>query len=148
MKRIGTAKEAAQIDGVLIGKHVPDGWKWLGSGAYRNAYLSPTGVVYKVCRDSDSHNNDKEWRTYRKATSMKAEGFRIAACRVFASGVLAMEYVKDDGSDVDDSFEAMRKFMRKNFDYLDCSRDKRGENWHAVDGVAVITDYAYGYDES
>lgn len=42
----GTDAPADEINALL-----PTGWRWLSSGLYRCAYLSPKGTVYKVNRD-------------------------------------------------------------------------------------------------
>lgn len=42
----GTDAPADEINAML-----PTGWKWISSGMYRCAYLSPKGTVYKVNRD-------------------------------------------------------------------------------------------------
>lgn len=57
---LGSLEEAQEIFDA-VGDHfkpgwserdVPEGWVWLGSGGSRNAYLSPSGVVYKIQHDS------------------------------------------------------------------------------------------------
>ena len=130
---------------------MPEGWRTLGSGMFRTAYLSPSGVVYKVenvCHDS---NRDEAYR-YEQVKHLNGTlPFRFAECEFMLSEgrytVLAMEYVQTDDSDVEDSFWEMEDWLRRHFDYMDCSDWKRGQNWHALAGMAVITDYAYGNGE-
>ena len=45
----------------------PDGWQYLGSGCYRTAYLSPSGVVYKVEQSEGSwQSNRGEYETWKR----------------------------------------------------------------------------------
>jgi len=56
----------------------------VGGGTFRQAYLSPTGVVYKVCRtgslfNTPNEHNESEYEAYlriRKA-KLKYKGWRI-----------------------------------------------------------------------
>lgn len=50
-----------------LGAH-PEGWKYLGSGAFRAAYLSPEGVVYKVQIDRwySIQSNHSEYETWKR----------------------------------------------------------------------------------
>jgi len=61
---------------------VPDGWNRVGSGAYRNAYRSPDGFVYKVCkhRFNSSEDNVEEINAYQKilAKKLTKSGWRVA----------------------------------------------------------------------
>lgn len=80
---IGTLEEAQAIFDAVGDRWAPDfderncpeGWKYLGCGGTRNVYLSPSGVVYKVChhyyKDEPSvndveHANFEVIRTTRK----------------------------------------------------------------------------------
>lgn len=77
----------------------PEGWKRLGKGCYRIAYLSPDGVVYKVEHDyggagwpQSNRGEDKNLRRYR-FTKMP-EGCRLPRWQYFeldGKGVMAME---------------------------------------------------------
>jgi hypothetical protein len=122
--------------------HTPEGFTYLGSGAYRAAFLGPDNVVYKrefVGHMQQANCNIGEARIF---STDRPEGFRFAACTLFGE-VLAMEYVEDDGSDCDESYMAMKMYMRSRYAYMDCHADKREENWFAVNGVAVLTDFCY-----
>lgn len=46
--------------------HTPKGWRFLGAGAYRIALASPSGVCYKIERDSSDYGqtNVKEYVNY------------------------------------------------------------------------------------
>ena len=120
----------------------PEGFTYLGSGSYRVAFLGPDDVVYKreeVPYMRTAHCNIGEARIY---ANDKPEGFRFAACTLFGE-ILAMEYVEDDGSEVQESYVAMLRHMRGRYGYMDSHADKREENWFAVNGIAVLTDYSY-----
>ena len=80
----------------------PDGWKLLGSGCYRVAYLSPDGVVYKVQMfpGMDSgQTNIEEYQTWWKLRLRhhEPEGFRWPLMNHFEfdghDDVNAMDYV-------------------------------------------------------
>lgn len=78
---------------------VPDGWKFLAAGVSRRAYLSPTGVVYKVQRDpgSDYQGNKGEHETaerVRKSGEVRGAYIpRTALYEVPGSWVIALEYM-------------------------------------------------------
>lgn len=51
------------------GDGTPEGWKYLGSGGSRAAYLSPTGICYKVCHEyppEDESLNDVEHKNFER----------------------------------------------------------------------------------
>jgi len=58
---------------------MPKGWKKVGEGVYRTAYLSPDGVVYKICNDKDQSNNDREYQTYLniRKSKTKYKGWKV-----------------------------------------------------------------------
>lgn len=78
---------------------IPAGWKYLASGISRRAYLSPTGVVYKVQKDpgSDYQGNKGEHATaekVRRSGSVKGAYIpRTALYEVPGSWVIALEYM-------------------------------------------------------
>ena len=90
------------IEEVIL--NIPDGWKYLGSGWSRDAFLGPDGVVYKVARSgryqsrSTALNCSRSEAKFYKANCEKARsiGLRLAACRLLNNSVLAMEYVPHD----------------------------------------------------
>jgi hypothetical protein len=123
--------------------HTPEGFRFLGCGAYRMAFLGPDGVVYKREFFDDTHCNEGEAAFY--ITAPEVDGFRFAACALLGD-VLAMEYVEDDGSECWDSADKAAKWMREMCGYSDVA-GKHGYNWFGVNGVCVITDYSYGWDE-
>lgn len=87
---IGSAEEAR----IAIEGYEPKGWQYLGSGSYRSAYLSPTGVVYKV-NDDDSYygSNDSEWDNYLRIEGMVLPSWlRIPRMQLYGD-VMAAEYV-------------------------------------------------------
>lgn len=72
---LGNAKDAEFIHNwyheVPYGQAgAPEGWKYLGSGSFRSAYLSPDGVVYKVQKDIGPwcgyQTNEGEWETWKR----------------------------------------------------------------------------------
>lgn len=82
--------------------NVPMGYKFLGYGASRMAFLGPDGVVYKRPYEGDQwamnyavRNCMIEHNVYRaKWREFRAKGVHLARCRWFPSvKVLAMEYL-------------------------------------------------------
>jgi hypothetical protein len=79
----------------------PEGWKYLGDGCTRTAYLSPGGVVYKV---GESHTNLQEARAARRLRNKKsladqlvfipkARNWRVGYECGSSQYVIAMEYI-------------------------------------------------------
>lgn len=80
----------------------PEGWRYLGAGCTRTAYLSPGGVVYKV---GESHTNLREAeasRKFRKRKSLADQLVFVPKARNWAvmdedsferQYVIAMEYI-------------------------------------------------------
>lgn len=70
---IGTLAEAQKIYRA-VGDHLrggipPRGWREIGAGGTRHCYLSPSGVVYKLCyvyEDDDPTVNDREQVNFDK----------------------------------------------------------------------------------
>jgi hypothetical protein len=113
MPIIGTASLARHLFMEAEKGHVPEGFRSIGNGGTRTAYLhEPTNVVYKVCTwDYDEYNNRSEvsvaqrlWRRVRDNDGWwseyvripKVSGFKID--RLYSSSswepyVCAMEYV-------------------------------------------------------
>lgn len=69
---IGTQAEAEVVAGLSYDSETPSGWEFAGSGCSRRAYLSPSGVIYKVQTGYDDAN-DNEY---------------VTACALIASGAI------------------------------------------------------------
>ena len=98
--RAGDAKEMWYSDIPL-----PDGWKYIGHGRYRCAFLSPTGVVYKVETESrpSRFRNQSNMGEYERILELRfsdaAKGVIIPKAWLYSVGrrnVLAMEYMTGD----------------------------------------------------
>ncbi|WNN94817.1 hypothetical protein SEA_PHREDRICK_264 [Streptomyces phage Phredrick] len=78
---------------------LPEGWKFLAAGVSRRAYLSPSGVVYKVQRnpESDYQGNKGEHETaerVRKSGDVRGAYIpRTSLYKVPGSWVIALEYM-------------------------------------------------------
>lgn len=119
---------------------LPSGFKHLGTGGFRSAFLGPDGVVYKREWGCSYEMNQAEAKTYEVCSLSVPEGVRLAECYLYDT-VLAMEYIKDDGS-TPQKWENMVSWV-KGMNLLDCSLlGKRRMNWHSVGGVIVLTDYS------
>lgn len=79
------------------GPVAPEGWKRLGSGCYRTAFLAPSGTVYKVQNNPTSYqSNESEAETLRGLMFRKLpKGCRFPRYQLFmvgeGEGVMAME---------------------------------------------------------
>lgn len=79
------------------GPLAPEGWKRLGSGCYRIAFLAPSGTVYKVQGSPSSfQSNVSEAYTLRRYMFQKLpKGCRFPRYQLFmvkeGEGVMAME---------------------------------------------------------
>ncbi len=91
-------------------KSAPRGWRYISRGEYRSAWLSPSGVVYKV-----NHRRETYWdQSAAEAANLRSAWFQKppAGCRIVRFGtysvkgevIVAMEYV--DGELVDALSEA------------------------------------------
>jgi len=81
-------------------RHAPAGWKYLGQGCFRAAYLSPDNVVYKVQHYAGTgQSNFTEYRKYNRLRleHKLPEGARFPLLQHFAlangDGVNAMDHV-------------------------------------------------------
>lgn len=81
---------------------LPDGWRYLGGGAYRTAFRGPDGVVYK--KQYVQHRNGS-WYTGDGGNRSEAETFRflrdekgfiwIPDFHLFDNGIIAMQFLDD-----------------------------------------------------
>jgi hypothetical protein len=122
---------------------VPVGFRHIGSGGFRSCFLGPDGVVYKREWGWSYEMNQNEaflWEEQGMHADEMPEGVRLAECTLYGT-VLAMEYIKDDGS-TPRNWESLLVFVRTNV-LGDCAHvSKRRQNWHSVEGVIVLTDYS------
>lgn len=97
---IGSMTEAETILAAHKGKTIPAGWKEIGSGEYRTAYLSPTGVVYKIERGFRKNQSNRG--EYERILELRYDkilagyGAYIPKAWLYECGrtdVIAMEYV-------------------------------------------------------
>jgi hypothetical protein len=79
---------------------LPNGWAYLGSGQFRAAFLSPTGVVYKVQKFANSRQSNRGEYEYllelRYSESVKAVNVILPKAWLYTIGraeVIAMEYM-------------------------------------------------------
>jgi hypothetical protein len=92
----------AEAETILTGHRagsVPNGWEKIGSGEFRTAYLSPTGIVYKVERGfRKGQSNRGEYEhilELRYSEAVKESGAYIPKAWLYEIGrvsVIAMEY--------------------------------------------------------
>lgn len=143
----------------------PEGWKFLGYGSFRSAWLSPDGVVYKVEHyyptyggpdfTSDNSKEYRNWLLWRKC-ELPAR-VRLPEVTLYENGgkpVIAMECVRGDvlrkwrGVDIynpnswSTAFKFYQKLMHAAEDALDGMSDMHDENCMVDDetGELVIVD--------
>lgn len=95
------AREALRLNrrSWIKSKDYPNGWKKLGSGGTRNAYLGPDGVVYKVQHNSMDKCNVDEAAASRRLRDNKrlaAQGVFVPKARTWrveGEHIIAMEYI-------------------------------------------------------
>lgn len=107
------------VDGHVGGGPLPAGWKKIGEGSFRSCYLSPDGVVYKVCYDyftidNGPNENDNEYLNWYRIKSQKKRvpGWKIPDVSIYSwfegnkhISVVAMEYVQGTHEIFDDDEE-------------------------------------------
>lgn len=139
------ADERARLHAESVAS-APDGWRKIGEGIARDAYLSPSGVIYKLPRDGRNSSD----QSYSEAVSadrtgniLPFDGWRIPDVTVFHFGVpiVAMEYVATGysaaGPDAIDHYEKTRDVAAEWFGLSDLHYENvRFDN----DGTVVIID--------
>lgn len=98
---LGTEEEAREIFEALGDRFLtapdtdtPAGWKHLGSGGTRMAFLSPSGVVYKLEFDADDYDNVLEHNNFRKIKGKLPKGWRVpkSHLHVFLANMTKWDY--------------------------------------------------------
>jgi hypothetical protein len=128
----------------------PEGWEFIGSGSFRRAYRGPDGLVYKVDSDpgnvqrSEEYGNRSEWNAFvewieRGATSEHAE---LPECWLWDNGVMCVEHVQPDGTDV--PWERVYEFAKSLVGgaYL-WTADLHPGNYVVRQGRVVIIDFGH-----
>jgi len=77
---------------------VPEGWAFLGEGAYRFAFRSPSGVVYKIENEDGEYerHNCREFENVQRCKEIPIQGWRLPEAHLYTvngRNVMAMEYV-------------------------------------------------------
>lgn len=107
---IGSIEEAAEIArfGINYDEYFeinsPDGWEFIGEGAYRFAFRSPSGVVYKIENEDGEHehHNNREFDNIQRCKLIPVQGWRVPDATVYhvnGRDVIAMEYIDGGESD-------------------------------------------------
>lgn len=156
--QIGSAVEAwtlanAPRDG-WGNPETPAGWRWLGEGVSRTAFLSPTGVVYKFEYDGSGCNMDEYEAAMTIQSKLRASSARTVKAlktlyfpkvRYFENmDILAMEYIEELGDEYGDgpSFCDAEQAACD----LGIGEDfHRGNVVNMADGRWAIIDFGYEY---
>jgi hypothetical protein len=94
-EQVGNAEDAQLLEQMYrSNEQPPDGWKLVGSGAYRQVYLHPDGdVVYKVNRSKTYNANAEEYKAIERVRPMlKSSNVYIPKATLY-DRVIAMEYI-------------------------------------------------------
>ena len=125
---------------------VPEGWEYIGSGAYRHCFRGPDGNVYKVhtafhvARAYKGNGNEASWDKYQKLMNTDA---RLAVCDYFTnSDVMVQEYVDGEVLDPDldrDAYVKAAETIRawSNVVWVDF----HSGNFRMVNGEPVLIDW-------
>ncbi len=96
----------------------PKGWKKIGQGSYRDVYLAPSGVVYKLEKvNYFTEANVKEFENYRRIKSKRVRGWKVPKTQLFmvdSNPVIAMEFVDGEKHKDDcECFEHVDEYFAK-----------------------------------
>src|SRR6476469_8644149 len=120
---------------------IPNGWEYLGSGAYRHAFRGPDGFVYKVQVDPGDESNDESFEIGKMILDklIDSDDFKIAKFDLFTDcNVFVQEYVDGEIIAADVASTVCSKICRfVNDFFLDIHRG----NLRMVNGTPVIFDW-------
>lgn len=125
---------------------IPDGFKYLSSGASRHAFLGPDGYVYKLTRKGCSEENESSYfngMTLISLCESFAGSFRIAAFDLFTdSNVFVQEYIESDYGDKDceEAYQA-RRIVYRHIAELGLFADIHERNVFVSNGMPVMIDW-------
>lgn len=110
------------------------GFRRIGSGGFRVAYLGPDGVVYKVDagRGQDNSQEFRVWQSWQTNLHLLPDWCQLPKMWLYANGILACEYMGEDAIDL--SYERKEELWRLGFS------DLRKPNLRQLDDgkIAVI----------
>lgn len=123
---------------------IPDGFKYLSSGAFRHAFLGPDGYVYKVNRKNHCWANESSYldgMTLISRCASFAGSFRIAAFDLFTdSNVFVQEYIENEAGDYDDISNEMSVVSRSLYS-IGLDADIHAGNVFVSNGMPVMIDW-------
>lgn len=91
---IGNAIDAHTAYMHSLGSSAPCEWQYLGSGSYRDVYLSPNNVVYKVNIDSGDYGyNISEYENYLRIKDYELPDWLHIPIMSMYGDVIAAQYV-------------------------------------------------------
>jgi len=163
---IGDMQEAATIaefgidhDDNTYEVLAPDGWEFIGDGAYRYAFRSPSGVVYKIENEDGEYeaHNHREYENIQRCNQIPVQGWRVPEASYFeiprqsgaVTRVIAMEYVPGpDDTLCRKSFQYSSYNMARGIQY-ECSCGSPGgecvaERWQQIKDAWGILDVHTG----
>lgn len=127
---IGSLEEAATIAQFGIQHNedwetlAPEGWEFLGEGAYRCAFRSPSGVVYKIENEDGEYegHNCREFENIKRLKQIPVQGWRVPEATIYCidgQNVIAMEFIAGGDDDIlcQKSFEyqSYNKFLGRKY---------------------------------
>jgi hypothetical protein len=140
------AEMAREIHSEGWRRNIPNGWKELGSGCFRTAFLAPDGIVYKV-EARGGHYNPIEYQVFLAFADKMPEGVSLSPCFFYGNGVLAMELATGDETEWGLPTELRQEIIRitrdNDIDGLGAIRDLHGGNCRRnADGSWTLIDYS------
>lgn len=148
------SQDMAAIASTMHPRRMPKGWKFVGQGAYRWAFLAPDGVVYKVQHYTEGDTlteNEEEFANFKRCADQifkdSMETCRLAPCYLWDDNVLAMEYVPVGEramveSEYLDAFTDRAVNLWKYFTRHNIFDACFGNIWFDSNGVLTMIDYA------
>lgn len=110
----------------------PEGWEYLGEGCYRTAYLSPTGVVYKVQQSESGgwQTNAGEWEVWKRL---------YFGCKMPVHSRLPKMYYHALAGRENLGVMASERFNKSLGDYPAYARQDETDYWSVLDSVRKAT---------
>lgn len=150
---LGTLENAETIlayvrSGGLYSSEAPEGFTYLSSGCFRNAFRGPDGHVYKVDSHPDrersmGYGNLSEWNTFCEwiQNGRTSEFAELPDTWLHENGVICAEYVANDGKRPEINIhEAFKSLCVGAYMW---PSDMYGDNFRVRNGKYVAVDFGH-----
>lgn len=147
---LGTLEYAQIAQDLSTGLTAPfEGWRNVGSGSFRTAYLAPDGLIYKVDRNpelSDQYGNRAEWTVWTEWVERGTNGANITLPDMWLhdNGVMAVEYIESDNTSTVYAWNTVERMCKELLGaaYMWVS-DVHPGNWRVKDNTVYIIDFGH-----